>query len=242
MCLEDARRGSTRISRGGHPFKWKCSEGEWIKIEKSRRDRCSLAFDASLVRDQRIRNTGLLIWWQVGVRAGLWTTLSVPSQLQFSSRANAEPVCDVIKRQWQIQCNQVGNPSWVITPPHPLPWPPPLLNAWCRELQRWALHSWAFESLFSQGPRALRGLIWPCQDSPQMPAQLSINLTQISLGESGLIFLGGLSIWRTETVLEFTSTPPTCLPDSPCLWMKNSKGQLNLKKAIWCLQALTGNL
>lgn len=168
-------------------------------MEKSRRERGSLAFDASLVRDQRIRNTGLLVWWQVGVRAGLRTIPSVPSQPQLSSMANAEPACGVIKHQWQIQCNQVGNPSRVITPPHPLPRPPPLLNAWCRELQRWALHRWAFESLFSQSPRALRGLILSCQDSPQMPAQLSINLIQISLGESGLIFLGGLSIWRTET-------------------------------------------
>lgn len=28
---------------------------------------------------------------------------------------------------------------------------------------------------------------------------------------------GGLSIWQTETILEFTGTPPTCLPHSPCL-------------------------
>ena len=68
-------------------------------MEKSRRERGSLAFDASLVRDQRIRNTGLLIWWQVGVRAELRTTPSVPSQPQLSSMANAEPECGVIKHQ-----------------------------------------------------------------------------------------------------------------------------------------------
>lgn len=113
----------------------------------------------------------------------------------YSKCARASVRCDKASVTNPVQSG--GNPL-PLTPPHPLP--PTSSLAEClmqRTSAELCTGGGLWESLFSQSPGALRGLVLSCQDSPQiLKAQLSINLTQISLGGIWVNLLKcGLSIY-----------------------------------------------